>query len=288
MLNSVPSLDLSVVVVNWNSGPWLARLLNSLRPLKGELRGIVVVDNASCDSSVQAAEGTPGVTLMRCPSNLGFAAAANLGIRSTPAPFVLLLNPDLQVKPEGVRACYRELQNSPGAAICCGRLIDEEGVPQTRFQFRPLPTAVSVIRDALFLDELLAWTGRPHAPLPTPGLSDPTGPAPGQPAAACWLLRRRAWEELGGFDERFHPAWFEDVDFCRRLHDSGWEIRVRPEPCAVHRGGLSLDRLSWPEFVSIYYGNLLRYWRKHHQASLVPVWLAVRLGMALRRLKRRR
>lgn len=287
MLNSLPSLDLSVVVVNWNSGPWLARLLNSLRPLGGELRGTVVVDNASCDSSSQAAEGVPGVTLLRCVSNLGFAAAANLGIRSTPTPFVLLLNPDLEVNPEGVRACYTELENSPKAAICCGRLIDEHGVPQTRFQFRPLPTALSVIRDALFLDELLAWTGRSFSPRTDPDFPDPRRTAP-QPAAAFWLLRRRAWDELGGFDERFHPAWFEDVDFCKRLRDSGWEIRVRLEPCATHRGGLSLDRLSWPDFVSIYYENLLRYWRKHHRATFAPVWLAVRLGIAVRRLKGRR
>ncbi len=273
-------------MVNWNSGPWLARLLDSLRPLQGELQGILVVDNASGDASAEIVRRTPEVLLHRCPSNLGFAAAANLGIRSSPAPFVLLLNPDLQVEPEGVRTCYRELQDQPGVALCAGRLVDDQGRPQTRFQFRPLPTAASVIRDALFVDELLDWIKRHTSAPEADDLSAAGGPL--QPAAAFWLLRRQAWAELGGFDEQFRPAWFEDVDFCKRLLDAGWEIRVRPELCGVHRGGLSLDHLSWPEFVSIYYGNLLRYWRKHHRASLVPVWLAVRVGLALRRVRGRR
>jgi N-acetylglucosaminyl-diphospho-decaprenol L-rhamnosyltransferase len=275
-------VNLSVVIVNWNSGFHLARLLESLRPVRSEVARIIVVDNASSDGSRAVAERSFGVEVIGCASNRGFAGGANLGIGASKDPYILLLNPDVRVEGDSLRGLYREIEASSDAALVCGRLLGEGGESQTAFQIRALPSLGGVLRDALFLDELVdLWRGGVSVPEPEAGTVE-------QPAAACWLLRRTAWEELGGFDERFHPAWFEDVDFCRRLRDGGWRVLYFPQWTMTHRGGISLDSLGYGEFLRVYYGNLLRYWRKHHPASLPLVWPAVRLGQMLRRAAGRR
>jgi GT2 family glycosyltransferase len=275
-------VKLSVVIVNWNSGSHLARLLESLQSVRSDVGRIIVVDNASTDGSQSVAEGAPAVEVIACASNRGFAGGANLGIGASKDPYILLLNPDVKVEGDSLRGLYREIEARPGAAVVCGRLLDEKGGSQAAFQIRPLPSWRSVLREVLFLDELVdLWRAGRVAPEPEAGPVE-------QPAAAFWLLRRAAWQALGGFDERFYPAWFEDVDFCARLRENGWGVLYFPRWTATHRGGLSLDRLGYGEFLRIYHRNLLRYWRKHHRWSLPLVWPAVRLGLLLRLGMKRR
>jgi GT2 family glycosyltransferase len=274
-------VDLSAVIVNWNSGSFLGRLLDSLEPLARELAAVQVMDNASEDSSFSIVQDRPWVCLHRFEQNRGFAAAANAGIRGAESEAILLLNPDIEVTADAVRGLLEELSSRPRTAIVCGALVGPDREPQARFQIRRLPTLGSVLSDTLFIDELLESMGRRHR-------SEPTGGTVEQPAAAYWLLRKRAWQEIGGFDERFIPAWFEDVDFCRRLASKGWSIEYFPQWPAVHRGGIALDVLGYRKFVRIYYRNLLRYWRKHHPATLPLIWLPVKLGVGMRILLGRR
>jgi GT2 family glycosyltransferase len=77
------------------------------------------------------------------------------------------------------------------------------------------------------------------------------------------MIRRAAFEEVGGFDEQFYPAWYEDVDFCRRLTDAGWEIYYAPSAEFLHEGGYSAGALGVEKFAEAYYTNQLRYARKH-------------------------
>ncbi len=274
-------MDLSAVIVNWNSGPFLGRLLDSLQPLAGELAAVLVMDNASDDSSYSMVQERPWVCLERFERNQGFAAAANAGIRRTGSEAILLLNPDVEVVADSVRGLFAELSSRSRTAIVCGALIGQNRDPQTHFQIRRLPTLGSVLSDSLFLDELLGSLVRRHDAEPGAGTVE-------QPAAAYWLLRKQAWQDIGGFDERFVPAWFEDVDFCKRLALRGWQIEYFPQWSAFHRGGIALDRLGYRRFVRIYYRNLLRYWRKHHAATLPLIWLPVQLGVLLRILVGRR
>ena len=270
-------MSLSVVVVNWNSGNYLGRCLESLAAGKSPFM-VRVVDNASEDGSWRAAQQRSGVELTRLPENAGFAGAVNRALASLSSDFVLLLNPDIEIRPDTVDRLLQAGKSHPQAALCVPLLESPSGLLQSAFQLRRLPTLGSVLSDVLFLDEVLQW-------LPFRGRQPELYRRRlrvEQPAAACWLLRREAWEDVGGLDERFQPAWFEDVDFCRRMADRGWQALAFPRLRARHAGGHTVARLGKRAFYRLYYRNLLRYWKKHHPRSFPLVWPAVQLGLAVR------
>ena len=278
-------MNLSVVIVNWNSGRHLRRALDSLRVLQGQLRDVWIIDNASSDLSPDGYTESMDVHVIYQQANFGFAQAANEGISRATSDFILLSNPDIQVIPESVQGLYEEIEDRPQAGIVCGPLIDSEGEVQKDFQIRKLPTWRSVLLESIFIDELLTVIGwRSEKPDSTP--RDPTRIE--QPAAAFWILRKSAWEAVGGFDPRFYPAWFEDVDFCKRLQSAGWEILYFSGLPVIHQGGHSLERLSYPKFIRIFYRNLLRYLKKHHPRAYPILWLPIQCGMWMRYMMTRK
>ncbi len=263
-----------MVIVNWNSGLHLGKLLRSLGASHAQIKETLVVDNASQRFDGQLAEKHPHVTFWRQARNLGFAAAANRGIERTSTSFVLLLNPDVQLLPGSLSGLCGALAERPEAGIVCGPLLGDGGIHQKEFQLRPLPNWKNILMDVTCGDAL--WGNRNRQ---VPVGSAGEGVQVEQPAAAYWLLRREAWEDIGGFDVYFFPAWFEDVDFCRRLRSRGWQIWFFADYPARHRGGLALDQLGYRRFVRAYYANLKKYLRKHHPAWYPWLWLPIQFGI---------
>jgi GT2 family glycosyltransferase len=104
-----------------------------------------------------------------------------------------------------------------------------------------------------------------------------------QPAAACLMVARTALESIGGFDEEFRPAWFEDVDLCRRIRNRGGRIQYQPGARFLHHGGYSLRHLSRQDFLEIFHANQIRYFRKHHgRRTALCVRRLILLGLFLR------
>jgi len=256
---------LTGIVVHWRNEDLLAGLVSAWpRDSRFEL---LVVDNGS------SAPLPAGARVIRPGRNLGFAGGANAGAAEARGKILLILNPD--VVPEG-GALDRLLEGfaaHPEAAGLAPRLTGPAGEPQTAWQLRRLPSPWACLMQAL---------------LPLPDFSRPTSePAAGapveQPAAAALALRREALAAVGGFDVRFHPAWFEDVDLARRLHQAGLSLLYWPAARFRHLLGSTVPRLGYGPFLYIYYRNLTRYLAKHHghawaaaaQAALVP-------GVALR------
>jgi GT2 family glycosyltransferase len=101
-----------------------------------------------------------------------------------------------------------------------------------------------------------------------------------QPAAACLMVRRRAFDAVGGMDERFFPAWFEDVDLCRRLRQAGWQIVLVPDAPFPHQGGEAKRTLGLRDFSRAWYANMRRYFEKHHgRASAAVLRALIVMGM---------
>jgi GT2 family glycosyltransferase len=193
-----------------------------------------------------------------------------------------LLNPDAVLLTD--LEPLREACNAPLAAGAGGCLVDENGRPQIGFMVRQLPTPAALILEALLLNRIC-----PANPVNRRyrGLAfDYTRRiSVEQPAGAFLMIRRSVWEELGGFDEGFHPLWFEDVDFCRRAIDRGYELFYEPSAVAKHTGAHSIRGLSLEMRRNYWYRNLLKYSAKHfHAAAFRGVCLAVAAGSIIRGL----
>ena len=266
-----------VVIVNWNSGARLGRCLQSI-PDQFE---VVVVDNASAD--LAAGELPASALLLRNEANEGFAAAANRGARGATREFLLFLNPDVEfAAPDSADSMLSLLCARSAIAVATGRLLTtkpEQQGSRTRGKplILPLPTLASALADILFLEELL---GSP--PQPDGRAACRIEQAPG----ACLLIRRSLFEAVGGFDPLFYPAWFEDVDLCKRLAGLGWEVWFQPRSLFRHEGGYSAGRLGQTEFNRIFYRNMVQYFRKHHGGGAAAVVrMAAVLGNVARRLR---
>ncbi len=255
---------ISAVVVNWNSGAFLEKCIASLQSYAAGCE-VVVVDNASEDRSADFLVPGPGIVLVANPSNMGFAAANNTGWRRARGDLVLFLNPDVECQ-EGAADSLREvLDRTPSVWAAAGSLLQAPGESAPQMSIRRLPSISSVAAEMLLLDEIWPrnpWTVRYRMT----GEDLRADRAVEQPAAACLMIRRTALEAIGGFDEGFRPAWFEDVDLCKRLRDAGGTILFHPSARFVHHGGYSLERLPYAEFLEYYHLNQIRYFLKHHGA----------------------
>lgn len=270
----------SIVIVNWNAGPALARAVSTSCASSDD---VVVVDNGSRDGSVEALAQRSGLRVLRPGRNLGFAGGVNLGVRDTRHPHILLLNPDAEAPPASVSRLSQTLASS-GAAMAAGRLVHADGSTQAGFTVRRLPTTMSLLADALLLDHV--WPGNPSTRRYLGADLDLEADAAfdvEQPAAACLLVTRDAFGQLQGMDEAYYPAWFEDVDFCARAKQAGLRIVFDPRATFPHFGGVSVQTLGRGAFLRVFHRNLERYVGTHLGTPalllLKPCWAA---GLAAR------
>ncbi len=245
---------ISVVVVTYNSSAHIEECLRSLSGLER-----IVVDNGSADGSADAARRA-GAVVIANPENRGFAAAANQGVAASTGDVVLLLNPDT-VLLEGFDALQAALAR-PSVFAAAGVLVDGEGRPQAGFSVRRLPTFWALAFEVLGLNSV--WPGNPvNRRYRCLDLDLTVTQNVEQPAGACLAFRKSAWREAGGFDERFHPLWFEDVDFCRRLKQIGLGVVFEPRCRFRHVGAHSLASVDFAQRQLFWYRNLLYYVRKN-------------------------
>lgn len=274
----------SIVIVNWNSGPYLERCVRSLL-MHAPGCEVVVVDNGSGDSSLDFLSGDyEPVTVLRNRNNEGFARANNQGWQAARGERILFLNPDTESLPAGVSSLSGRLDREAAVWAVGGRLLDPEGKAQRGFNVRAFPTVGAVAAEMLLLDEI--WPRNPWTLAYRMHDWDPDTPSDvEQPAAACLMVRRDVLEELHGFDERFRPAWFEDVDLCRRIRDAGGRIAFEPGARFLHSGGVSLRSITPEAFLEYYHSNQIRYFEKHHgNSAAARVRRLVITGLYLRAL----
>jgi len=263
---------IGIVIVTYNSEAVIGACLDAALTSAAE---IVVVDNASRDGTREAVVRR-GVRLLTNTSNLGFARAVNQGFTALDCPYILLLNPDAVLS--GSLEPLREACDLPGAAGAGGMLLDAKGGRQAGFMVRQLPTPAVLAMESLLLNRL--WPGNPiNAAYRCLRLDYAVQQRVEQPAGAFLLIRRNVWEELGGFDERFWPLWFEDVDFCRRAVDRGYCFYYVPAAVARHTGAHSIPALTLEMRRVYWYRSVLGYAAKHFRPwGARAVCLAVIIG----------
>ena len=267
----------AIVVVTYRSGEVIGPCLDSFAHLPDI--EVIVVDNASTDAGPQQVRDR-NIRLIANPKNAGFAAAVNQGVRATEAPLILLLNPDIRLQTglEPLIACF----DNPKIGGAGGLLIGHDGQPQTGFMARSLPTLTSLTFEVVGFNHL--WPNNPANWHYRCLQSNPMTPTlVEQPAGAFFMFRRSAWQQLEGFDERFWPVWFEDVDFCAGLKSLGFAIQYEPSARAIHEGGHSVGAIPHGIREKYWYGSLLKYAAKRFgRLPLSVVCLSVVVGAGLR------
>jgi N-acetylglucosaminyl-diphospho-decaprenol L-rhamnosyltransferase len=266
-------LAVAAIIVTFNSEAVIGSCLDSLAKMAPNVTPIVV-DNASSDRTVELARERAHVHIILNRENRGFAAAVNQGISACEADFLLLLNPDANL----LTAVDALVDASQQYGLAAGKLVGIDRKAESGFTIRRLPTPASLIFELFGINRL--WPSNPvnrrYRYLDRD--LDEKGPVE-QPAGAFLMTRRKVWKTLDGFDESFHPVWFEDVDYCKRALDSGYRIAYVPLVQAAHQGGHSVNKI--PEGCRALYWcvSLTRYAAKHfHSAGYRAVCLAVVLS----------
>jgi N-acetylglucosaminyl-diphospho-decaprenol L-rhamnosyltransferase len=241
-----------VVVVAYNSRETLRECVAPL----ADAHNVIVVDNASPDDSAAAVAGLP-VQVIRSARNGGFAYGCNLGIAAGDSEFVLLLNPDARLDPEGVTALIEALEADPQLGGAGPRLLDDDG--GVAWSQRRFPRLRSTFSQALFLQRLAPLASWSDELIRDPGAYTRAG-RPDWLSGACLLLRREALEAIGPMDEGFF-LYSEETDLFRRFAAAGWGAAYVPGATAHHQGGVSAPRSTtkrhWAQ-------SRVRYARKHH------------------------
>ena len=282
----MPSADLAVVIVNHNAGDFLPRCLESVVAASGGMTtDVVVVDNGSRDGSPGAVAAHPRARLIENRANLGFAAGANVGIRATEAPYVLLLNPDAEIIAGTMAALVKVAEERPdaGAVGALVRNPDRTIQPSARRVPRTVEAMMHAFVGPVAPDN--RWT-RAY----TMAEWDRTSEREVEwISGSAMLLRRRALHEVGVFDEGYF-MYVEDVDLCTRLRQAGWTVLFSPELEVVHEIGVSARgqsrRMAREHSRSIY-----RYFAKHRAtgaAVLLKPFVRAALSLRTELVSRRR
>jgi N-acetylglucosaminyl-diphospho-decaprenol L-rhamnosyltransferase len=214
------------------------------------LSNVVVVDNGSRDGTAEALrQGQPDAQVVRLEEPAGLSYAYNRGAEAGDAELILFLNDDVFASEQAIAALAETLEGRPEAVAAAGRLVDPD-TERTQEQYLPqaFPSATTLAG---------ALLGRRRSPAE---LGDEIVTVD-QPPGACLLVRRHAFEAVGGWDEDYE-FWFEDVDLARRLVARG-NILFVPAAAFPHVGGASARRLSHAEVVARYYRGALLYAERH-------------------------
>ncbi len=273
---------IGVVVVTYSPGPTLDAFLDTLEKATTHPVGVVLADNGSTDGAPEQAAERPGVELLRTGGNLGYGRAANLGVPRAPGEWVVVANPDLRWEPGALDTLLEAVERWPGAGVLGPAILSADGTLYP--SARALPSLGRGIGHAL-----LGWWW-PSNPWTAAYRRERGAPREGEAgwlSGSCLLLRREAFDAVGGFDPAYF-MYFEDLDLCERICRSGWQVVYVPAAVVTHEGGVSTSR-DPRAMADAHHASAWRYLsRRYAGVRWAPVRLALRVGLAGRAALARR
>jgi len=256
-------VDVSIIIVNWNTKALLCDCLKSIYKQVGDVDfEVIVVDNASTDGSVDMVNREfPEVIIISNSENRGFAAANNQGIAIAKGRYVLLLNSDTIVLGNAVMKTVVFSDSHPECGVVgCRVLNPDKSLQRTCFMF---PSILNMLLSLSYLYKLfpkskffgreqMTWWNRND----TREVDVVTG---------CFMLiRRKAIKQVGIMDERFF-MYGEETDWCYRFKQAGWKVMFTPCAEIIHLGGASTEQMK-PEMTLQLRGSILLFMKKHRDS----------------------
>lgn len=259
---------ISIIILNWNTRDLLAQCLDSIERHKGEFQlEILVVDNASNDGSqAMLKEKYPQIRLIINSQNVGFAKGNNQAMQVAQGDYFLLWNSDTFAIPGAMQSLLYLAEKEPKAGIVGAQLRNADNSFQASYS--PFPNQW---REFLILTGL-GRTFLDHA-YPSLGPEEEKGPQiVDYVEGACLLVRRQAFQEVGGFDEAYF-MYAEEVDWCYRMAKHGWQVWYQPQAKVIHLGGASSAGRRTHREADLYRSRI-RFFRKHyggHSAQFLKI-----------------
>ncbi len=279
-------VDVSIVIVSWNTRERLKQCLTSIEQLTQKLKyEVIVVDNASADQSQEMVETEfPQFQVIQSRGNLGFSKACNIGIKQAQGRYVLLLNPDAIIQNNAVSNMAKFLDNEPAYGAVTGQLFEESGERWRCFRKPTSPAALFLTSSSLrhivyrtpWIADRLLLSDKEANKLCTIG--DVHG--------ALFMARRDILDKLGGCDEAFF-LYLADTDLSYRIWKTGAKLGYTPNAKVMHVGGASAKKVFIPVILN-YHLSRFRFFVKHFGAmpgllllmlsfletlALMPFWL---------------
>ncbi|MCD4690300.1 sugar transferase [bacterium] len=252
--------DLSIIIVGYNSAEPLRECLRSLEGCGDRLaRETILIDNASADDTVDMVRREfPGVAVYQNGANVGLARAVNRGIRESVGRYVLVLNPDIEVRSGALDELVAFMDATPGAGLAGSKLINEDASLQ--LSCRSFYTFWTLLLRRTFLGKVFRQSRaiRRHLMLDYDH-EDPS--EVDWVLGACMIVRRSAMADVGPMDERFF-LYFEDVDWCYRMWRGGWKVWYVPASTMNHRHARESARPGVNKLLVAHLLSLLHFYEK--------------------------
>ncbi|MGX9215751.1 glycosyltransferase family 2 protein [Mycobacteroides abscessus subsp. abscessus] len=230
--------QVAVVTVTYSPGEHLHRFLRTLRHATDLPLRVILADNGSTDGAPEAYAEEPDVELLRTGGNVGYGKAANLGVAQVDpaAEWVVIANPDVQWGPGSIDAMLEVAQRWPAAGAVGPLIREPDGTVYP--SARVVPTLTGGALHALLGS---VWSTNPWTAAYRQDRMEPSERVVGWLSGSCLLLRRTAFDAIGGFDPRYF-MYMEDVDLGDRLARAGWQNVYAPSSEVVHAKGHAAGR----------------------------------------------
>jgi len=282
--------ELPVVTVTYSPGPHLERFLSSLTVATDRPVSVVIADNGSQDGSPEeAVERYPNARLIHNEANVGYGRAVNRGVREIDpecSDFVVIANPDVVWAPGSIDALLEVAARWPRAGAVGPLIRDPDGAVYPSARHLP-----SIIRGGMHAVVGPFWRKNPWTAAYRQDREAPSERAVGWLSGACLLVRREAFEQIGGFDERYF-MYMEDVDLGDRLGRAGWQNVYAPSAEILHDKGHATGRdparnlAAHHESTWTYLSDRHSGWRRSPLRWTMRGALVVRSRLVVRRSRR--
>ncbi|MHB8138236.1 MAG: glycosyltransferase family 2 protein [Smithellaceae bacterium] len=270
-------MDISFIVVNWNTKALLQDCLDSiLKTIEALKYEIIVVDNASTDGSAgMLAEKYPQVKTISNTENRGFGVANNQGFAVMNGKYALLINTDAVLTAGAVKKMWAFAEANSDAAIVCGQLLNADGSKQN--SVAAFPTLLTLVANTSLLEYLFP------AKYPSKRYQHASPLEVDSAIGACMLIRKKALDEVAVFDDRYF-FFFEETDLAYAMKRQGWRVYQVPDALVYHLQGQSIgnNARSRIEFYRSRY-QFLRKWygRSYYRVASVIIFLRLLVNVLL-------
>lgn len=271
--------DVGVVTVTYFSEDTIERFLETLEKATEREVKVVIADNASVDGALEAvAAKRRNVQLLGIGENVGYGTAANRGVAELDDRYgwVVVVNPDLEWEPGSLDALLEVTRRWPRGGAFGPLIHDVDGTvyPSARL----LPSFGRGIGHAVFGK---VWPGNPWTKQYRQETGTPVERVSGWLSGSCQLIRREAFDSVGGFDTRYF-MYFEDVDLGDRIGQAGWQNVYVPSAEVTHIGGHATAKAS-EKMLAAHHASAYRYLADRHQGpEWKPLLVAIKAGLKLR------